>query len=137
MKSCLHERVVMVPVFMLVGLLLVSNAWSATLVVANKAEATVSLIDLDDGRVAATLATGDGPHEVDVSADGRFALVTNYGRGGQSGNSLTCPFTYKPFRFILPILIEIGTSDTVSLGKCKLCIREGPLPRGPYFALPR
>lgn len=89
MKSCLHERVVMVPVFMLVGLLLVSNAWSATLVVANKAEATVSLIDLDDGRVAATLATGDGPHEVDVSADGRFALVTNYGRGGQSGNSLT------------------------------------------------
>jgi YVTN family beta-propeller protein len=74
---------------MLIGLLLVSNAWSATLVVANKAEATVSLIDLDDGRVAATLATGDGPHEVDVSADGRFALVTNYGSGGQSGNSLT------------------------------------------------
>jgi YVTN family beta-propeller protein len=73
---------------MLIGLLLVSNAWSATLVVANKAEATVSLIDLDDGRVAATLATGDGPHEVDVSADGRFALVTNYGSGGQSGNSL-------------------------------------------------
>jgi YVTN family beta-propeller protein len=74
---------------MLIGLFLVSNAWSATLVVANKAEATVSLIDLDDGRVAATLATGDGPHEVDVSADGRFALVTNYGSGGQSGNSLT------------------------------------------------
>jgi DNA-binding beta-propeller fold protein YncE len=64
-------------------------AHGATLVVANKAEATVSLIDLDSGDVVATLGTGEGPHEVGISPDGRFALVTNYGTRERAGNSLT------------------------------------------------
>jgi DNA-binding beta-propeller fold protein YncE len=58
-------------------------------VVANKAEATVSLIDLASGAVAATLPAGEGPHEVGISPDGRYALVTNYGRRDSAGNSLT------------------------------------------------
>ena len=62
---------------------------AATLVVANKAEATVSLIDLDRAQVVATLPTGVGPHEVGISPDGRFAIVTNYGNRETSGNSLT------------------------------------------------
>ena len=45
-------------------------AEGATLVVANKAEATVALIDLDTGDVVATLGTGEGPHEVGISPDG-------------------------------------------------------------------
>jgi YVTN family beta-propeller protein len=65
----------------------VANA--ATLVVANKAEATVSLIDLEQGDVVATLPAGEGPHEVGISPDGRFALVTNYGTRDSAGNSLT------------------------------------------------
>lgn len=65
------------------------HAYGATLVVANKAEATASLIDLGSGNVVATLATGDGPHEVGISPDGRFALVTNYGRRDAAGSSLT------------------------------------------------
>jgi DNA-binding beta-propeller fold protein YncE len=64
-------------------------ARGATLAVANKAEATVSLIDLDGGRVVATLPTGEGPHEIGISPDGRYALVTNYGTREQDGNSLT------------------------------------------------
>lgn len=71
------------------AILLVPAAHGATLAVANKAEATVSLIDLDSGAVVATLPTGDGPHEIGMSADGRFALVTNYGTREQGGNSLT------------------------------------------------
>ena len=70
-------------------LVLVPVAQSATLAVANKAEATVSLIDLDSGDVVATLATGEGPHEIGISPDGRFALVTNYGTREQDGSSLT------------------------------------------------
>ena len=70
-------------------LVLVPLAQGATLAVANKAEATVSLIDLDSGDVVATLATGEGPHEIGISPDGRFALVTNYGTREQDGNSLT------------------------------------------------
>jgi YVTN family beta-propeller protein len=70
-------------------LALASGAHGETLVVANKAEATVSLIDLEQGDVVATLGTGEGPHEVGVSPDGRFALVTNYGTRDAAGNSLT------------------------------------------------
>src|SRR5689334_10520463 len=62
---------------------------AATLIVANKAEATVSLIDLASGKVAATLPVGTGPHEVAVSPDGRLALIANYGTGQQPGSSLT------------------------------------------------
>lgn len=61
---------------------------AATLAVANKAEASLSLIDLDSGAVAATLPTGQGPHEIGVSPDGRLALVTNYG-GREAGSTLT------------------------------------------------
>lgn len=64
-------------------------AQAATLVVANKAEATVSLIDLSTGRVIATLPTDEGPHEVGISPDGRFALVSNYGSRAVAGRSLT------------------------------------------------
>lgn len=72
------------------GLLFVAgHLHAATLVVANKAEATVSLIDLASGKVAATLPVGTGPHEVAVSPDGRLALIANYGTGGQPGSSLT------------------------------------------------
>jgi YVTN family beta-propeller protein len=59
-----------------------------TLIVLNKAEATASLIDLETGAERARLATGDGPHEVAVSSDGRLAVVTNYG-GRRAGDSLS------------------------------------------------
>lgn len=70
-------------------ILMAPIAWGATLVVANKAEATASLIDLERGEVIATLVTGEGPHEVAISPDGRFALVANYGARENTGNSLT------------------------------------------------
>ena len=71
------------------ALLLGPAAPAATLVVANKAEASASLIDLGSGDVVATLATGEGPHEIGISPDGRFALITNYGNRERAGNSLT------------------------------------------------
>jgi YVTN family beta-propeller protein len=63
-------------------------AGDGTLIVLNKAEATASLVDLDSGRVAATVPTGEGPHEVAVSPDGTVAVVTNYG-GSKPGSTLT------------------------------------------------
>lgn len=62
---------------------------AATLLVGNKAEATVSLIDLGSGKVVATLPTGKGPHEIAVSPSGKTALVANYGAAGEPGSSLT------------------------------------------------
>jgi len=53
---------------------------SGTLVVLNKSDNTASLVDAKTLKVIGTAATGDGPHEVAVSPDGRFAYVANYGR---------------------------------------------------------
>ncbi|HLL84044.1 MAG TPA: cytochrome D1 domain-containing protein [Longimicrobium sp.] len=58
------------------------------LVVANKQAATATLLDVASGRTVATLPTGVGPHEVAVSRDGRWAVVTNYG-AQTPGSSLT------------------------------------------------
>jgi YVTN family beta-propeller protein len=63
-------------------------AAAGTLIVLNKAEGTASLIDLATGGVAVTLPTGQGPHEVAVSPDGRWAVVSNYG-GETPGSTLT------------------------------------------------
>jgi YVTN family beta-propeller protein len=61
---------------------------TGTLIVLNKAEASASLLDCSTGREIAKLPTGDGPHEVAVSPDGRAAGVGNYGTG-EPGHTLT------------------------------------------------
>ncbi|MEM7052648.1 MAG: YncE family protein [Acidobacteriota bacterium] len=71
------------------GVLATGAAAGETLVVANKSEATVSLLDLTSQQVVATLPTGEGPHEVAVSPNGRQALISNYGRRGAPGRTLT------------------------------------------------
>lgn len=66
-----------------------SAASSGTLLVLNKSDDTVSFIDLASSKIKATLPTGDGPHEVAVSKDGKTAVVTNYGDTSNPGKSLT------------------------------------------------
>jgi DNA-binding beta-propeller fold protein YncE len=61
---------------------------TGTLVVTNKTPATATIIDLASGKTLATLPTGQGPHEVVVSSDGRTAVVTDYG-AQVPGQSLT------------------------------------------------
>jgi YVTN family beta-propeller protein len=58
------------------------------LLVLNKAEATLAVVDPATMQVVGRVPTGDGPHEVVTSADGRTAYVTNYG-GQQPGNTLS------------------------------------------------
>ena len=62
---------------------------SGTLLVLNKSDDTVSFIDLASNEVKATLPTGDGPHEVAVSSDGKTAVVANYGDGANPGKTLS------------------------------------------------
>ena len=90
MKHCnFSDCIIKYSIVLFAATFALPNTWAATLVVANKAEATASLINLESGTVVATLPTGDGPHEVGVSPDGQFAMVSNYGRRGSGGNSLT------------------------------------------------
>lgn len=69
-------------------LLTAPAAFPATLLVLNKEDSTLSFIDPASGATTGTLATGSGPHEVEVTADGRTAIVSNYGSSGP-GNSLS------------------------------------------------
>lgn len=52
---------------------------SGTLIVTNKAPSTATIVDVESGRVLATLPTGQGPHEIALSQDGRRAVITDYG----------------------------------------------------------
>lgn len=56
-----------------------------TLIVLNKGGNDASFVDLASGEVVATLPTGINPHELIVTADGRWAIGTDY----TGGNSLT------------------------------------------------
>lgn len=49
------------------------------LVALNKADSTLAIIDPSTMKVIAKVATGDSPHEVVLSADGKTAFVANYG----------------------------------------------------------
>ncbi len=65
------------------------KAGNGTLIVANMRDNTASIIDIATRKTIATLPTGAGPHEVAVSHDGRWAVISNYGVRGAPGNSLT------------------------------------------------
>jgi YVTN family beta-propeller protein len=63
-----------------VGLLLSSPAaFAATLLVLSKEDQALTFLDPATGKQRASVPTGVGPHEVEVSADGRLAFVSNYG----------------------------------------------------------
>jgi YVTN family beta-propeller protein len=63
-------------------------AAAAQLLVLNKSDATLAFVDPVSGKIVATVPTGEGPHEVEVSTDGKLAFVSNYG-GRTSGNTLS------------------------------------------------
>jgi len=65
------------------------NHPTGTVIVSNMNDNTATIIDAATGKVLATLPTGEGPHEVAASHDGRWALVSNYGVRGKPGNSIT------------------------------------------------
>lgn len=54
---------------------------SGTLIVTNKTPSTATIIDVATGQALATLPTGNNPHEVVLSANGRTAVITDYGTG--------------------------------------------------------
>ncbi len=63
------------------------SASAQTLLVLNK-EGSLAIVDPNARKVLGTVRTGEQPHEVAVSADGKIACVTNYG-GGPAGPGTT------------------------------------------------
>lgn len=52
-------------------------AAAQSLLVLNKEDATLAIVDPNSGQVSARIPTGEGPHE--VATDGKLAYVGNYG----------------------------------------------------------
>jgi YVTN family beta-propeller protein len=64
-------------------------ARTGMLVVANQQAASATVLDAASLKTIATVPVGLGPHEVAVSPDGRWAVVTNYGTRDAQGNTLS------------------------------------------------
>jgi YVTN family beta-propeller protein len=56
-----------------------SQTLSPALLVLNKEDATLSIIDPGTLKTVAQIPVGEGPHEIAASDDGKFAFVANYG----------------------------------------------------------
>jgi YVTN family beta-propeller protein len=59
------------------------------LIVVNKSDDSVTILDRKTGARRATVPVGKGPHEVEVLADHKTAAVSNYGKPGDPGETLT------------------------------------------------
>ena len=59
------------------------------LLVLNKADGTLSMVDLTVMKSVATIPVGEGPHEIAVSGDGKVAVGVNYGTGPNAGSTLS------------------------------------------------
>src|SRR6187455_1168762 len=70
------------------GLTTAPQAGTASLLILNKTDATLVIVDPVANQIRATIPTGDGPHEVVTSADGKLAFVSNYG-GTTGGRTIS------------------------------------------------
>ena len=82
------------------------------LLVVNKTDDSVSILDTVSGKVRATVSVEPGPHEVEMLADGHTAAVSGYGRKDQPGRYVS--------------LIDVPSGKVVS----KIDIGEGSKPHG-------
>jgi YVTN family beta-propeller protein len=77
-------RLALTCVLLLIGAVPGAQGVEPLLLVLNKNDATLWFIDPRSGRTLATVPTGPNSHEVTTTADGRFAVTTNY-----TGDSLS------------------------------------------------
>jgi YVTN family beta-propeller protein len=66
-----------------------ASAAQSLLLVLNKAENSLAMVDPSTMQVVARVPVGVGPHEVATSADGRTAYVANYGTQQVLGDSIS------------------------------------------------
>ena len=63
---------------------------SPALLVLHKGENAMAIVDPESGKIAGHVPTGQDPHELAVSADGKLAFASNYsGSSAQGGNSIS------------------------------------------------
>jgi DNA-binding beta-propeller fold protein YncE len=82
-------------IVVVVGAIACTGLWaqetpSPALLVLHKGENAMAIVDPENGRIAGHIPTGQDPHELAVSADGKLAFASNYsGSSAQGGNSIS------------------------------------------------
>ena len=66
-----------------------STSPTARLLVLNKEDASLAIVDPESGATTGTVPVGQGPHELVTSADGKFAFASNYGTGPAPGHTIS------------------------------------------------
>ncbi|HMB78474.1 MAG TPA: hypothetical protein VKI43_00330 [Vicinamibacterales bacterium] len=62
---------------------------TARLLVLNKDDATLAIVDPVSGNVLGRVPVGVGPHELVTSTDGKIAFASNYGTGPAPGRTIS------------------------------------------------
>jgi YVTN family beta-propeller protein len=62
---------------------------SSRLLVLNKEDATLAIVDPESGNVVGRVEVGQGPHELVTSSDGKYAFASNYGAGSAPGHTIS------------------------------------------------
>jgi len=70
-------------------LIFTTSIFAQNLIVLNKSENNAMIFDLRSDKLLAKIPTGEAPHEVAISPDKKFAIITNYGTRENPGNTLT------------------------------------------------
>jgi YVTN family beta-propeller protein len=76
-------------VLLLAGAGLGAQPPAGRLLVLNKDDATMAAVDVASGKVLWSVAVGEAPHELAVSADGKYAFASNYGTGPAPGHTIS------------------------------------------------
>ena len=82
------EMLVIGIIFVFFDYVIVIGQTKPVLVALNKADSTMAIIDPAEMKVVTKVPTGDSPHEVVLTADGKTAFVANYG-AQQPGSTLS------------------------------------------------
>ena len=82
---------------------------TGTIVASNMNAHSVSIVDVASGSTIATLQSGEGPHEVAVSHDGKRAVISIYGNRASIGSSLMLVDLTAPTA--APKIIELGAGN--------------------------
>ena len=84
-----RSRALCVAALIAIGALALLDAQSPRLLVLNKEDATLVIIDPAAGKILGTVPVGQGPHELVASPDGKWAFASNYGTGPAPGRTIS------------------------------------------------
>jgi len=86
-KQFIRQMVCLTLLVLANGLSVTAQQRSTSLLVLNKEDNALAIVDPASLKVLATVPTGAGPHEVTASADGKWAYVSNYGTFGPNATT--------------------------------------------------